>query len=279
MTNQQVDGVIAIDTYLLKALLEASGPVDLDGYLIDSKNVIEELLANAYLKFESDPQKRKNFLVDVSKTVAERFISGNYSKSTLIREAIGPILENRVLIYSRYEGEMRYLANSPLSGILEDSPNNEYRLVVQNIAGNKLDYYLDRELTILSEQCAPIRTTRVDFTVTNTADHKKRLPAYVSALRAQGYPLGNKNAQFAGLFLYGPSNSRVTGVVDADTGQTYGSIFTERSRPLYAVQVLIPAGESKSFSVFFEGGEGELSSHLQPLVIPQKTTIVDACKQ
>lgn len=277
MTGQEVDGVISIDTYMLRALLAASGPVDIEDYQINSENVIQELLSNAYVRFESDPERRKNYLAEVAKTVAERFISGSYSKTTLLRQIIDPILENRVNIYSPYPREAKFIALTPLSGVLDDQPNNEYRLVIQNIAGNKMDYYIARELTVMSEQCTPIRTTRVDLVVTNTADANTRLPAYVNALRAQGFPQGNQNAQFAGIFLYGPTSAKITGVIDTDTGQTYGWVYTERNRPLYSAQVMIAAGESKRISVFFEGGSGELESVLQPLVLPQKTVIADSC--
>lgn len=277
MTGQEVDGVISIDTYLLKALLEASGPVSVDGYTITSSNVIEELLSNAYRRFESDPGKRKNYLAQVASAVAERFIAGAYSKTTFLRQSIDLVLENRINIYSPYPRESRYLALTSLSGMLDDSANNEYRLVLQNIAGNKLDYYMARELTVMSEKCSPVRTTRVDFTISNTATPTERLPAYVNSLRAQGFPSGDRNTQFAGVFLYGPTDAKITGVVDIDTGATYGWVYTERKRPLYSVQVMIPAGTSKRYSVFFEGGSGPLTSVLQPLVIPQKTLIADSC--
>ena len=278
MTGEKVDGVISVDTYLFRALLAASGPINVDGYLLTKDNVIEELLSNAYKRFENDPTERKNYLAEIAKAVAERFISGSYSKATLIRELIDPLVENRILIYTNNVEEMDLISQSPLSGIFSDTPNNEYRLVIQNIAGNKLDYYIYREMILMSEKCLPQRTTRVDFTVTNTADPDEKLPAYVNALRAQGYPQGKENTQFAGIFLYGPTDSRITGVIDNDTGKTYGSVFTERKRPLYAAQVMIPAGTSKNFSVFFEGGTGKITSYLQPLVIPQDTVIIDSCK-
>ena len=277
MTGQQVDGVISIDTYMLRALLAASGPIEVENILLSGENVIEELLSTAYSRFESDPMKRKNFLATVAKTVADRFVAGNYSRSPLIRESVSPLVENRILLYMRDARERELISRTPLSGILDDGSNNEYRLILQNIAGNKLDYYMAKEIEIMSEQCSPIRTTRVDIKVTNTADPKRDLPAYVIALRAQGFPNGKGNTQFAGIFLYGPTNSKITGVVDRDTGETYGWLYRERNRSLYSAQVYIPAGASKNFTVFFEGGEGPITSVLQPLVIPQKTRITDSC--
>jgi len=277
MTGQKVDGVISVDTFTLRALLAATGPIDFDEFQITKENVIYELLSAAYTRFETNPEKRKSYLTEIARSVAQRFIEGNYSRTTLLREIIDPILENRILVYSPYAREARYLGLTPISGILDDAPNNEFRLVIQNIAGNKLDYYLAREVTVMSERCSPIRTTRVDFSVTNTADPDTPLPAYVNALRAQGFPQGDRNKQFAGIFLYGPSNARISGAVDIDTGKTYGRVFTERNRPLYSVQVMIPAGTSKRFSVYFEGGAGAITTVVQPLVLPQKTTIADSC--
>lgn len=278
MTGQKVDGVISIDTFTLRALLAAMGPIEVSGIKLDSKNVTSELLSNAYIRFESDPTSRKNYLAAVAQRVAKNFINGEYSKSVLLEEMVDPILENRIYLYSSYPNEMKYISRSPLAGILNNNPNNEYRLIIQNIAGNKLDYYLKRELNIISENCKPIRTTKVDFKITNTADPYLKLPAYVNGLRGIGFPNGNKNAQYAGIFLYGPTNSRIVGVQDSDTGETYGWIFTERNRSLYSVHTLIPAGKSKRFTVYFKGGTGKLSSVLQPLVLPQKTTIADVCK-
>ena len=277
MSGQRVDGVIALDTFFLKAVLKASGQINYRGFVVNHENVIDELLSNAYVRFESDSAMRKKYLADVAGIAARRLISGHYSTGTLLREMVDPILENRIHLYFMNPKEQKAISLSRLSGELDGGANNEYRLVVQNIAGNKLDYYISRELTIMSESCLPTRTTRVDFTITNTANPEVRLPPYVNSLRAQGFPMGLKNSQYVGAFLYGPSFSKITGVIDADTGETYGSVYKERNRPFYSVQIQVPAGASKRFTVFFEGGTGKLNQVLQPLVLPQETLIVDNC--
>ena len=136
-----------------------------------------------------------------------------------------------------------------------------------------------RTIKINSLECQPEKITRVRFKITNTANPTKRLPAYVNALRAQGFPNGNQNAQYLGVFLYGPTNSLVEKVFESGNDRNNGWVYQERNRTFYSVQMMLPAQAAKSFTVYFKGGIGPITSVLQPLVLPQKTIIKDSCKQ
>jgi Protein of unknown function (DUF4012) len=277
MTGEKVDGVIAIDVFLLKSLLSNSQPVDIDGYVIDSKNVIEELLSKAYLRFESSPEKRKQYLTLVVRKIATRIIEGTFSELNLIQSLIDPLVENRIYLFLEDKSANNLLSLSPISGILDSEKNNEYRLVLQNISGNKMDYYMKRELRITSLVCSPLRLTKVDVFITNTAKRNVYLPAYVNSLRAMNYPNGNSNSQYAGIFLYGPTESTIEHVQLYDSGNSPGGVLSERNRTLFTIQTLIPANTTFKMSVTFKGGSGQITSVLQPLVIPQRTVIKDHC--
>ena len=89
------------------------------------------------------------------------------------------VLENRLLIYSTDKKVQSEMEKSRFGGALQIIPNNEYRVVIQNIDASKLDYYLDRQIVIESKSCGVPRQTQVVATVTNKVTNAADLPAYV----------------------------------------------------------------------------------------------------
>jgi hypothetical protein len=58
------------------------------------------------------------------------------------------IVANRILVYSTDKDAQTELAKARLGGFMALESNNEFRSVIQNIDAGKLDYYLDRSVTI-----------------------------------------------------------------------------------------------------------------------------------
>ncbi|MEY2768388.1 MAG: hypothetical protein RL359_24 [Actinomycetota bacterium] len=277
--NEDLDGVIAVDPSALSYVLKATGEITLkNGEKITSANVVEETLKNAYKKYERDNDARKQYLVDILNATATKLVAGDYSKIEMAKALREAILENRLLLYSTDQKAEKVLAGNRLGGFLELSPNNQFRAVIQNIDASKLDYYLDREVTIKTMSCGTERETQVRVRVTNTLDTGIGLPGYVLTRADKGKPANLvTGAHRFKVFIYGPTNSRLVSVWRENRIANLGGSSIERLRPIYVADVDLAPGESEELLANFTGGIGKISFVDQPLVRQTKISIDDNC--
>jgi hypothetical protein len=277
--GEQLDGVIAIDPIALSYILRSTGEIILPtGEKITAGNVVEETLKNAYKKYESNNDARKQYLVELLNSAVTKLQKGEYSKLALAKALKQSIIENRLLIYSQNSKVESILSSTRLSGFMSTSPNNEYRAVIQNIDASKLDYYLDREVTIKRASCEKSATTQVKLKVTNTLVSGKDLPAYVLTRADKSKPanLVTGSHRF-NTFIYGPVGSKLVSVSRENRTVKLGGASAERNRPIYVADVDLGPGESEELLANFSGGTGKISYVDQPLVRTTKIEISDNC--
>jgi hypothetical protein len=277
--GEKFDGVIAVDPESLSYVLRATGPITLDsGEEITSKNVVEETLKNAYKRFEFDNNGRKEYLVKILNATAKKLEEGSYSKIKLAQALRDSIIQNRLLIYSTDVAVEKILSTSRFGGFMRTDPNNEFRTVIQNIDASKLDYYLDRQVSVKSKTCGLNRETEVKIRVTHALETGKGLSAYVLTRADKGKPADLvSGAHRFKLFIYGPVGSRLVSASRENRTEDLGGSATERLRPIYVVDVDLAPGESEEFLANFAGGTGKISFVDQPLVRTTEIDISDGC--
>lgn len=277
--GEDLDGVIAVDPSALSDILKSTGAITLDsGEVITSENVVEETLKNAYKRYESDNNARKQYLVDILNATASKLVVGDYSIIEMTKALRQGILENRLLIFSTDEKAEKVLSENRLGGYMSLEPNNEFRAVIQNIDASKLDYYLDRSVSIRSMSCKNERQTEIRVVVTNTLDTGIGLPSYVLTRADKGKPskLVTGAHRFK-VFIYGPTGSRLVSVWRENRTANLGGSSIERSRPIYVSDVDLAPGQSEELLANFSGGVGRISFVDQPLVRTTKLAIQDKC--
>lgn len=145
-TGERLDGVIAADPFALAALLEVSGPVELDDLdtEIGADNVVDFATNQAYALFV-DQQARKVVLGRVAELVFNRFMDDAEvsSLSALAQTARA----GHLLVYSTDQRVQEGLELAGVAGALAAPEGDALAVVQNNGAGNKVDYYLDREIT------------------------------------------------------------------------------------------------------------------------------------
>ena len=275
--NEKLDGVITLDPIVLQSLLRLTGPVQVRGREISENNVVAETLSDAYLRYEDDNLGRKEYLVEIIEAVAQAIEAHPLSIRRVIIEMISPLLEHRILVYSANPTLQKTLELSPLSGVMSMKPSHEFRLVIQNTAGNKMDYYIDRTLRLSSKSCRGKKITEAEFTITNSAKPDSYLPAYVKGRLDLDMPEGKENSTAITAFLYGPPRAKLLSAMDVDSGNAVGYLKSELKRQALVIPLDLKAGEKRSFVADYQGGVGPITSHEQPLVRKQITTIIDRC--
>ncbi|CAN7236647.1 DUF4012 domain-containing protein [Mycolicibacterium frederiksbergense] len=270
-TGMNVDGVIALDPFALSYVLGAIGPVIMpDGEEVTKDNVVELTESTAYARFPADQAARKQYLQDIASAVVQKMTASSGSPRALL-SALGKAAgEGRVAVWSAAPGEQELLEQTPLAHIVPDDAAPYAEVVINNLGGNKMDYYLEREIEYVADNCdGETRMSTVTVRLTN-ATPDSPLPDYVA-----GSPGVNPE-----LPLNVPSGTMITSVrLLGTTGATLESALsngekisvftgTERNHPTFEVQVAIPPGQSGelSFRLSEPTSPGEPRVPIQPLV-------------
>jgi len=179
-TGQHLDGAVATDPIALSYLLKVTGPLTLsDGTHVSSDSIVRLAESEAYSRFRSTPA-RKRFFVMLGRQTADHVLHSAGGHGTALLDALEHAAnERRLLVWSAHSNEEAQLAPTSLGGVVPTGPQPLTALVINNGAGDKLDYYLDRTLTYTPGSCsAGRRQATVTVTLTNRAP-THGLPPYV----------------------------------------------------------------------------------------------------
>lgn len=142
-----IDGVILVDVQALKYLMEASGAIEIPGVPnpLTERNVVQYVANEAYVQI-GDDDVRKDFLGVVGQAVFDEFLQhagGDKALRAVIRAAAdGHILINAV--DPQVDAAFR---SAGVSGALPPVDAGDFLgVAVNNIGGNKIDYYVGRHI-------------------------------------------------------------------------------------------------------------------------------------
>ncbi|OLL18765.1 DUF4012 domain-containing protein [Rhodococcus sp. M8-50] len=266
-SGERVDGAVATDPVALSYVLKVVGPVILqDGEKITADNVVELTESTAYSRFGDNQAARKQYLERVASAVVQK-MTGSISRPQALLEALGRAAgEGRIAVWSANPDEQTVLVGTPLGHTVPEDPAPYAGVVVNNLGGNKLDYYLRREIEYIAGSChGENRNSTVTVRLSNA------LPAgdytnYVAGMfdNPVGAPFGSNLTDLSLVATQGAKLDKVT------VNGTAAISFTGRElgHPVYSVQLPIHRGESAE--VVYQLTEpvtpGEARVPIQPLV-------------
>lgn len=244
-SGASVDGVISIDPVALSYILGAVGPVTLtDGETITKDNVVELTEATTYIRFADDNDARKQYLQDVASAVVRK-MTGKLESPRELLDALGKSVgEGRISVWSSSPDEQKLLERTPLAHIVPDDPAPYAGVIVNNMGGNKLDYYLTRQIEYSAGTCdSETRKTAVTVRLTNNAPPDS-LPDYVVGMDGLGdfqvdIPRGSNVTSVALLATKGATLNSV--FVNGVKTRAFGGV--ERGHPIYEVQLALLRGK------------------------------------
>lgn len=270
---EYVDGVIATDPVALSYVLGAVGPVTMpDGEKITAENVVEITGATAYARFGDDQIARKEYLQTIAKLVVQKLTGGVQNPKSLLQALGKAVSEGRLSLWSAQANEQEIIEKTRLANVVSDTEAPYASIVVNNLGGNKLDYYLDREIQYTASCENDARTSEVTVRLTNN------LPVgtytdYVASMfeNPVDAPRGTNLADVALIATRGATLTKVT----IDEKPAFSYIGRERGHPVYSVQTPIPQGETVElvFSMTEPATPGEPEVPVQPLIRNAKVTI------
>lgn len=246
-SGMDVDGVIALDPVALSYVLGAVGPVTMpDGEVITERNVVELTESTAYQRFPNDAVARKKYLQDIAGEVVKK-MTGRVSSPRLLLDALGRAVgERRIAVWSTAPREQALLEETPLAHIIPEDSAPYAGVVINNLGGNKLDYYLKRQIEYTADGCdGQTRNSTVSIRLSSTAPGDS-LPDYVAGAAGllPNLPIDIPRAtMLTSVRLITTTDAKLVSVTA--NGQRVPAIRrTERGHPSFEVQVIIPPGQS-----------------------------------
>lgn len=276
-SGRQVDGVVGLDPTVLSRLLSVTGPGRLaDGTQLTAGNVLDLAERTGYARYPDDAQ-RKAFLLDVARTATGSLVNALQDPrrlAGLVRAAYGEAAEGRLKMWSAREDEQRLLATRPWGGTFPDDPGPFAGLVINNAAGGKLDYYLERELSWTPGRCTSRgRLVTARITLRNAAP-TSGLPAYVTQ-RGDKPPYKTRPGDNRLLVSYYASvGAHLTGA-SLDGRPTNVGSGVERRHPVYTLDVELPAQGARILTLDLVEPISDREPVLwrQPLVTPLRAHV------
>lgn len=277
--GEVVDGAIAIDPIALSYILKVVGSVTMpDGEKVTADNVVELTESTAYIRFADDNNARKEYLQTIAALVVDK-MTGNISSASALLDALGRgVSEGRIAVWSSNPIEQELLATTPLGHTVPTDEAPFAGVVINNQAGNKLDYYLTRSITYSADSCqGDTRTSKVTVSLTNNTPAGD-LPDYVDGMVAnpKNLPQGTNMAAVSLLATQGAKLESV-----AVGGKiAFSAAGNELGHPVFMTLAEIPKGQTVDvvFSLTEPTAAGEARVPVQPLVDDPTVTIdVPSC--
>lgn len=163
-----VDGVMAMDPVVLRALLKAVGPVKANNRLISANNVLDQLLHQQYVDFESEADNdragRQAALGAVAEGAFLRFDEFRWDATTLANGLAQAAQGRHLMLWSKAPAMQDAWVKAGIAGTLE---KRSLMVSVLNYSGNKLDQFLDvqTEMSLTADTAGT--QVKLDISISN----------------------------------------------------------------------------------------------------------------
>ncbi|WP_370328363.1 DUF4012 domain-containing protein [Euzebya sp.] len=146
--DEPVDGVILVDPFAFRSLLELSGPVELGSYgTLTADDVVEFVTHDAYVTV-TDPDERKRLIGQVATAALQGFLASPDSPPADLVGALGEMIgRESIRVHSAHPEEQEVLAALDVVAELGDAAAGDLLAVFLNSGVNyKVEYWLERHL-------------------------------------------------------------------------------------------------------------------------------------
>ncbi|MEP9390793.1 DUF4012 domain-containing protein [Gordonia sp. VNK1] len=266
--GRQLDGAIAVDPIAMSYVLKVTGPVTLpNGEKITADNIVPITLSTSYERFANNNDARKAYLQTISRAIVDQVSRFDGDTGDLL-EALGQgVHERRIMVYSTDPQEQAVLETTDLGHQISDTDSPYLQVALGNAGGNKLDYYLRRDISYVSGQCTgDTRESTVTVKLTNTLTDLS-LPDYVIAPNGTdlGVERGTNLVNVEMLTTKGATLKSLT--VDGEQALRIDQAL--HGRPYMATMVQVPPGQTVTVEMTMEeptSAHGAAEVPIQPLV-------------
>jgi hypothetical protein len=257
-----LDGVIGLDPRAIAGLLSVTGPVTVQGRRIASANVADFVMRDEYVESDVPQTERKDVLADLALALYQRVVAGGYDTVAMGRALGSAAAGGHLQVMSTNPVEQAVLQPMRVSGALPAAPGAFLDVVLNNAAGNKVDYYLRRKVSYVRTGS---RAGRLTVTLTNTVDPRTVPPIVTGRLDKPTEP-GDPGQTRLLLSLYVGVGDAVRSVT-ADGVALGANLGSERGHGVATVAVEVSPQHPTVVTADVTDQGGELTYRQQPLAV------------
>lgn len=139
--GSSVDGVIAVNAYVLQELLRVLGPIEMEEYgvTITADNIFDVLQEEVELNYDKEANEPKAIIADLVPKVLDKLLTvGDYQKD-VVRVMADMLASKDIQLYSTDPSLQSKLSDFSWAGEMQDNDKDFLYLVNTNIAGGKTD--------------------------------------------------------------------------------------------------------------------------------------------
>jgi hypothetical protein len=256
---EKIDGVISLDTVTLSYLLDALGPVDVDGVHLTSDNVVDELLSKVYAQ-RPNPADQDAFFGQVASTVFQRMTTFSGSKRVLLQALQRAADEHRILIHDFHSDVQGDLTGTAVAGELTANAPKTPQVGVYFADGtlSKMSYYLRYSTHVSATSCVNgVQTLSGTLTLRSTApkDAKTTLPAYVLGT-GNALPKSSAGDMLVAVYVFAPEGGAASKFDDNDLD--FDQFTAELDgRQVIGTWVLLEPGQAQDLKWTMTSGKGQ----------------------
>lgn len=146
-TGRKVDGVIAIDPYLVQKLLSVTGPITIPetGDVVDQNNFYALTLG----RVEVTSATRKDFVSQAAREILAKLTAVPASKYASLLNALREGCEQRSVQAYFHDPSLQALVDhNQCDGQVQSPPGDALMIVEANVGGNKDDFWMKRRYNV-----------------------------------------------------------------------------------------------------------------------------------
>lgn len=178
-SGEKVDAVVMMDTVALAELVSSTGgTITIQaGTRLQSPEEISQYLSNGiYFEFPEDNIARKEFQSQLEDGLIQHVLEQSFDVERVARSMFTHFGNGRVHLWFRDPRRQEAIAETFIAGTSTSMRNGTIWVGANNFTGNKMDFYVQPEVSV--QACEGV--TRVTITLTNTATEGASYPDYVT---------------------------------------------------------------------------------------------------
>ena len=255
--DDHVDGVLTLDTVSLSYVLDATGPITVDGVELTGGNVVDQLLHDVYLRLH-DPAAQDAFFADVTEAAFDRFLAGSDDPTGMIRALARATDESRVALHLADDDAQAEIDGTMIAGDFVTDPDDhrpQVDVTVNDSTAAKMSYYLRYDTDISTTYCTggSVQGFAGKMRLTSTAPRDAAsLPAYITGPARYTDP-GN---QWLTVRIYGPVGGSVDGLT-VNAKSTKPIRVDQDGRPVAMFYVELRPGQVVDLAWTMKSGPGQ----------------------
>ena len=215
-----MDGVIATDPIGIAAVLRLTGPIRVPEWYeeITADNVARVAMHDVYVRIPDDNERRERFFEQLVRTAFDRLVTTTITLTPQSAGAFdGAVRGGHFRMFSKHDDDQVVLERIGASGSVRRAAaaTDVLSVVSENAAGNKMDWFLRRELRyrVALDPVTGRGAAALGVTFRNDAP-ETGLPEYVIGSVLPGVPKG-MNRQIV-MLIRGPTDELQRFTVDDD---------------------------------------------------------------